>query len=126
MQFGATGDGDGQLNRPTKVAVDKEGIIYVADFKNDRLQVFDAEGNFITKLLGEATLSTWGRQRVNLDPTIVKGREMAHNLHEREKLFHGPISVEVDDDGRIFVLECPRQRLQVYHKQHAIFGGGQL
>ena len=69
MKFGSTGDGDGQLNRPTKVAVDKEGIIYVADFKNDRLQVFDAEGNFMTKLLGEATLSTWGRERVNLDPS---------------------------------------------------------
>ncbi len=126
MKFGSSGDGDGQLNHPTKVAVDKEGIIYVADFKNDRLQVFDAQGNFITKLLGEATLSSWGRERVELDPTIVRAREMAHNLHEREKLFHGPISVEVDDEGRIFVLECPRQRLQVYHKQHAIFGGGQL
>ena len=126
MKFGSSGDGDGQLSRPTKVAVDKEGIIYVADFKNDRLQVFDPEGNFITKLLGEATLSKWGQERVQLDPTIVRAREMAHNLHEREKLFHGPISVEVDDEGRIFVLECPRQRVQVYHKQHAIFSGGQL
>jgi sugar lactone lactonase YvrE len=126
MKFGSSGGGDGQLNHPTKVAVDKEGIVYVADFKNDRLQVFDAEGNFITKLLGEATLSKWGRERVQLDPTIVRAREMAHNLHEREKLFHGPISVEVDDEGHIFVLECPRQRVQVYHKQHAIFGGGQL
>ncbi len=126
MEFGSSGDGDGQLNRPTKVAVDKEGIIYVADFKNDRLQVFDPEGNFITKLLGEATLSKWGQERVQLDPIIVRAREMAHNLHEREKLFHGPISVEVDDEGRIFVLECPRQRVQVYHKQNAIFGGGQL
>ena len=126
MKFGSTGDGDGQLNRPTKVAVDKEGIIYVADFKNDRLQVFDAEGNFITKLLGEATLSKWGRERVELDPTIVRAREMAHNLHEREKLFHGPISIEVDDEGRIYVLECPRQRLQIYRKQKAIFAGGVL
>ncbi len=126
MKFGSTGDADGQLNRPTKVAVDKEGIIYVADFKNDRLQVFDAEGNFITKLLGEATLSKWGRERVELDPTIVRAREMAHNLHEREKLFHGPISVEVDDEGRIYVLECPRQRVQIYRKQKAIFAGGVL
>ena len=126
MQFGSSGDGDGQLNHPTKVAVDKDGIIYVADFKNDRLQVFDAEGNYIAQLHGEATLSKWGRERVELDPTIVKARELAHNLHEREKLFHGPISVEVDDEGRIFVLECPRQRLQIYRKQHAIFGGGML
>ena len=126
MKFGSTGDGDGQFNHPTKVAVDKQGIIYVADFKNDRLQVFDADGNYMTKLLGEATLSKWGQERVQLDPTIVRAREMAHNLHEREKLFHGPISVEVDDEGRIYVLECPRQRLQIYRKQEAIFSGGQL
>ena len=126
MKFGVSGDGDGELNRPTGAAVDKDGIIYVTDFKNDRLQVFDAEGGFITKLTGEATLSKWGRERVNLDPTMVRGREMAQGLTEREKQFHGPIAVEVDDQGRVFVVECSRQRLQVYHKQTAIFTGGPL
>ena len=126
MKFGRPGQGDGEFNRPTSVAVDREGIIYVADFKNDRLQVFDADGAFITKLTGEATLSKWGRERVELDPTIVRGREMAQNLHQREKQFHGPIAVEVDDEGRVFVVEVSRQRLQVFHKQHALFGGGQL
>ena len=126
MQFGASGQGDGEFYRPTGVAVDPEGIIYVTDFKNDRLQVFDAEGGFIAKLTGEATLSKWGRERVQLDPTIVRGRELAQGLQEREKLFHGPIAVEVDDAGRVFVVECSRQRLQVFRKQKALFGGGPL
>jgi DNA-binding beta-propeller fold protein YncE len=126
MQFGTSGQGDGEFNRPTGVAVDKEGLIYVSDFKNDRLQVFNAHGAFITKLTGEATLSKWGRQRVELDPTLLRGREMAQGLEEREKQFHGPIAVEVDDEGRVFVLECSRQRLQVFRKQKAIFNGGPL
>ena len=126
MKFGASGQGDGEFNRPTGVAVDKDGIIYVTDFKNDRLQVFDADGGFITKLTGDATLSKWGRERVELDPSMVRGREMARGLKEREKLFHGPIAVEVDDEGRVFVVECSRQRLQVYRKQTAIFSGGPL
>jgi DNA-binding beta-propeller fold protein YncE len=126
MKLGTSGQGDGEFNRPTGVAVDKEGLIYVTDFKNDRLQVFDAHGAFITKLTGEATLSKWGRQRVELDPTLVRGREMAQGLVEREKHFHGPIAVEVDDEGRVFVVECSRQRLQVFHKQKAIFNGGPL
>ncbi len=126
MQFGSSGKDDGQFNRPAGVAVDRQGIIYVADFKNDRLQVFEPDGTFITKLTGEATLSRWGRERVEMDPTIVRGRQLAQNLHEREKQFYGPIAVEVDDAGRVFVVECPRQRLQVYRKQPAIFGGGQL
>ena len=126
MKFGSTGQGDGEFNRPTGVAVDKDGIIYVADFKNDRLQVFDADGGFITILTGDATLSKWGRQRVELEPWMVKGREKAQGLKEREKVFHGPIAVEVDDEGRVFVVECSRQRLQVYHKQIGTFDGGPL
>ena len=54
--------------------MDKDGTIYVTDFKNDRLQVFDADGNFITKLAGEATLSKWGRERVALDPVMMRGQ----------------------------------------------------
>ncbi|PKB63824.1 MAG: hypothetical protein BZY80_05260 [SAR202 cluster bacterium Io17-Chloro-G2] len=126
MKFGTSGQGDGEFNRPTGVAVDKDGIIYVTDFKNDRLQVFHADGAFITTLTGEATLSKWGRERVNLDPSMVRGRERAQGLIEKEKLFHGPIAVDVDDEGRIFVVECSRQRLQIFRKQTANFSGGPL
>jgi len=124
MKFGASGQGDGEFNRPTGVAVDKDGTIYVTDFKNDRLQVFDADGDFITKLAGEATLSKWGRERVELDPVMMKGRARAQGLEEREKPFQGPIAVDVDDENRVFVVECARHRLQVFRKQSAIFYGG--
>src|SRR5918996_22434 len=126
MKLGTSGQGDGEFNRPTGVAVDKEGLIYVTDFKNDRLQVFDADGSFITKLAGEATLSKWGRERVELDPMMVKGRERAQGLEEREKPFQGPIAVDVDDENRVFVVECARHRVQVFRKQSAIFYGGPL
>ena len=126
MQFGSHGDGDGEFHRPTGVAVDKDGVIYVTDYKNDRLQVFDAEGNFVTKLLGEATLSTWGRERVIIDPITVKGRMAANDLTEREAAFQGPIAVEVDDEGRVFVVEVARARLQVFQKQSSVYQGGLL
>jgi DNA-binding beta-propeller fold protein YncE len=124
LKFGTSGQGDGEFNRPTGVAVDKDGTIYVTDFKNDRLQVFDADGSFITKLTGEATLSKWGRERVELDPVMLRGRERAQGLEEREKPFQGPIAVDVDDENRVFVVECARHRLQVFRKQSAIFYGG--
>ena len=57
---------------------------------------------------------------------MVRSRERAQGLKEREKLFQGPIAVEVDDEGRVFVVECSRQRLQVYRKQTATFAGGPL
>ena len=116
----------GEFNRPTGMAVDKDGTIYVTDFKNDRLQVFDADGRFIAKLTGEATLSQWGMERVQLDPLASKGREIAQGLREREKAFQGPIAVEVDDENRVFVVECARHRVQVFRKQTAVFQGGLL
>ena len=57
---------------------------------------------------------------------MMRGRDRAQGLQEREKLFNGPIAVEVDEEGRIFVVETARQRLQVYRKQVASFHGGPL
>ena len=123
MKFGQSGDGEGQFNRPTGVAVDKDGHIFVTDYKNDRVQVFRADGSYITAMRGQAGLSKWGAERVYLDPTIVQARDRALNLSEREGAFQGPIAVEVDDDGHIFVLECARHRVQVFTKQTAMFAG---
>ncbi len=126
MKFGALGDGEGEFNRPTGVAVDRDGAIYVTDYKNDRVQVFGADGCYITTMVGQAGLSKWAAERVYLDPTIVKARQRAQNLTEREGAFQGPIAVEVDDEGRVFVLECARHRVQVFHKQSALFAGDTL
>ena len=123
MKFGTSGDGDGELSRPTGVAVDKDGHIFVTDYRNDRVQVFRSNGNYITAMRGQATLSKWGAERVYLDPTIVRARERALDLAEREGAFQGPIAVEVDDEGRVFVLEAPRHRVQVFTKQTAMFAG---
>ena len=115
MKFGNSGTGDGEFKRPTGVAVDQEGIIYVADYGNDRLQVFDFDGQFVTKMTGDATISKWAKQKLDANAEMWKEREEAHGL-EQEKRFWGPIAVDVDGQGRVFVLELPRHRIQVYRK----------
>ena len=46
--FCSNGSGAGQCERPEGVAVDREtGHLYVADVENNRIDVFDAAGNFI-------------------------------------------------------------------------------
>lgn len=48
--WGSKGNGDGQFNDPTSVAVDPAtNKVYVADPLNKRIQVFDANGKFVTK-----------------------------------------------------------------------------
>lgn len=122
LKFGASGTGDGELNRPTGVAVDKDGIIYVTDWGNDRLQVFDRSGQLMAKMSGDATVSQWGKAKLDANPDMWKEREVAQGL-EREKLFWGPIAVEVDDQERVFVVESARNRIQVYRKQAPVFLG---
>jgi sugar lactone lactonase YvrE len=122
MKFGSAGSDEGEFNRPTGVAVDEDGIIYVTDWGNDRLQVFDAEGRFITKMAGDSTVSKWGKTKLDANPDMWKEREVAQGL-DREKLFWGPIAVEVDHQGHIFVVESARNRIQVYRKYDPIFLG---
>jgi hypothetical protein len=122
MKLGASGKADGQLNRPTGVAVDKEGHIYVTDWGNDRVQVFDKEVNFVAKMTGEGGISKWGKEKLDANPDMYKEREIAQGLEE-EKNFWAPICVRVDDQGRVFVVESARQRIQVYRKISPYFLG---
>ena len=118
MKFGSSGSGDGEFNRPTGVAVDKDGEVYVADWNNDRLQVFNRDGNYLTQTSGEGTLSKWGTNKLDGgNPEMWEERRIAQGL-DREKNFWGPIAVEVDDDGRIFVVESARSRIQIFRKQY--------
>ncbi len=56
--WGTKGNGDGQFDDPTSVAVDpKTNKIYVADPRNRRIQVFDSVGKFLTKW----SVPEWGR-----------------------------------------------------------------
>ena len=107
--------GVGDLSGPTGVAVDSEGDVYVTDWGNHRLQVYDADGQFITSLVGDAQQpSPWTQTYIDANPDIVKARRRV-NL-EPEWRFRRPVSVRVDENDRIFVLEAARHRIQVYDK----------
>jgi DNA-binding beta-propeller fold protein YncE len=47
-QWGTTGSGPNQFNRPQGIAVDRQGNIYVADTRNLRIQQFSPAGSFLT------------------------------------------------------------------------------
>ena len=124
-QFGESGSGKGQLNRPTGVAVDKDGVVYVADWLNNRLQVFGPDGNFATMKTGDATISKWGKEKLDANPEMWGEREQALEL-EREKDFWAPTGVTVDDEFSIFVVDNCRNRIQVYQKQSSTFARDRL
>jgi outer membrane protein assembly factor BamB len=46
-QWGTRGSGPGQFNTPHSIVIDRDDHIYVGDRGNRRVQVFDADGNFL-------------------------------------------------------------------------------
>lgn len=57
ISFGSFGTEESQFNHPTGVATDNKGNIFVADSKNNRIQKFDAQGNFLTLFDGQTNSS---------------------------------------------------------------------
>lgn len=51
-QWGTPGQGPGQLNLPHGIAIDKDGIIFVADRENGRIQRFTREGKYLSEING--------------------------------------------------------------------------
>ncbi len=127
--FGSPGRGDGQFHRPSSVAVDGDGYIYVADWGNHRVQVLAPDGTFVLKLRGQATLSPWAVEylRANQDelearalfnPYVQVDTDDPYEVSARtEPYFWGPISVKLDRQGRLYVLESNRHRFQVYRRE---------
>ena len=114
--FGSSGTGDGELQRPTGVAIDEEGDVYVTDNRNNRLNIYDAEGNFVTAFVGDAIdLSPWAQAGLDVNVDAKKARRMFDVSRERH--FQRPVAVNVDDKGRIIVLETKPNRIQIYVKE---------
>jgi DNA-binding beta-propeller fold protein YncE len=78
--WGSKGNGDGQFNDPTSVAVGPAtNKIYVADPRNKRIQVFDSAGKFVTKW----SVPEWG-QPVGFEDLAIDsqtGRVYASSAH---------------------------------------------
>ena len=128
--YGSSGRGDGQFHRPASVAVDGDGYVYVADWGNERVQVLDPDGGFVTKLRGQATHSRWAEDflRINVEEAEARAKAdlepdidfFVDDPHEEsshiEKLFWAPTSVMLDDEGRLYVTESNRHRIQIYRR----------
>jgi DNA-binding beta-propeller fold protein YncE len=128
--FGESGRGDGQLSRPSGVAVDNDGNVFIADWGNERIQVFAPDGKFLLKLKGQATVSRWAeeffasnpdevatRKTANLVPELPKHLDTPYHVSSQtEPYFWGPVSVRLDSEGRMYVPETNRHRVQIYQK----------
>jgi outer membrane protein assembly factor BamB len=49
LSWGRSGTEPGEFNTVHNIAVDRSGMVYVADRENQRIQVFDPDGNFVSQ-----------------------------------------------------------------------------
>ena len=80
----------GDFSKPTSVAVDQDGNVYVADMLNYRIEVFDADGKFIR---------TFGKHG------------------DGPGYFSMPKGVAVDCDGHIWVTDTMQNRVHLFTQE---------
>ena len=80
----------GDFGAPQGVALDKDGNVYVTDTLNNRVEIFDADGNFI---------SLFGKHG------------------DGPGYFARPKGIAVDSDGHIWVADEMEDRLQVFNRE---------
>ncbi len=73
--------------QPEGIAVDGNGKVYIADYGNNRIQVFTSDGNFLTK---------WGREGSG------------------DGEFKEPTAIAADLDGNIYVVDSKNDRIQKF------------
>jgi tripartite motif-containing protein 71 len=107
----------GVLNHPTDVAVDPDGDIYITDWGNHRVCIFEADGTPLTNLYGDSqVMSKWGKQSVDANPDMMKAYRRVRNLEPLWR-FCFPTAVDFNPaTDEIIVADSQRNRLQVYRK----------
>lgn len=62
-QFGSRGNGPGQFQLPHNLVIDKQGLIYVSDRENQRVEIFDAQGKYLREWKNVGSLSSLAMTR---------------------------------------------------------------
>jgi DNA-binding beta-propeller fold protein YncE len=126
--WGKKGKGDGEFDLVHDVAVDKTGKVYVADRTNERVQVFDAQGRFITKWTNVG--APWGLAYAEKEDAIYlcdgkNSRVLKVNLDGKvlgslggygkaPGKFDFPHHMAIDSDGSLYVVEIKNWRVQKF------------
>ena len=113
--LGSSGSSDGQFDRPSGVHVASDGTVFIADWRNDRVQVFGQDGSHTETLIGDATLSKWCQEFLDVNPEQASWRENA-GLFEQEKRFWRPAAIETSSDGLVLIADSCRHRIQIYNR----------
>ncbi len=115
--------------RPSDVAVDPSGDIYVAEMNNNRITTLDAGGNFV-QTIGESDFNMCGGVAVAPDGSIYGSDHLGDRMlkfdaggtllnawgtHGAEaRNFLNPRGIDVDSNGDVYVADSVANRVQKF------------
>jgi DNA-binding beta-propeller fold protein YncE len=134
--WGGAGSAPGQLNDAHGLAVDLQGNVLVADYANNRIQVFSAGGGFIRHWSAPFTWSPWDLD-VGPDGTVYV-LDLANDALHRfapdgtygggfggtgvgDGQFDAPSGIAADRQGRYFIADTNNDRVQAFNAASGLF-----
>ncbi len=136
--FGSQGSEPYQFSRPQSLMFDDEGLLWVADACNHRMQVFDITAEGEPKLVslwgtigtgagqikypygivfdkdGSVLISEYGNHRVQRFDRSGKSLQLWGGPGTDDGQFNSPWALEIDSKQRLFVLDSLNHRVQMF------------
>ena len=134
FSFGRNGNGAGEFHYPTNIFIDHEGLLYVTDSMNFRVQIFDRQGNFITTFGKHGNGSGDFTKPKGIAVDSERNIYVADALFDTVQLFDKdgrlllafgktgrgngqmvlPAGLFVDEQDRIYVADSYNKRVQIF------------
>src|SRR5262245_3548672 len=116
---GGRGNGEGEFEAPTAIAVDRNGNIFVADTGNGRIEEFSSNGTFLTSIGHFEAPSGIAIDRAgNIYVTEIGSKHRVQKLGADGTLiakwalgFYGPRKIAIGPDDSIYVADSGRNRI---------------
>jgi DNA-binding beta-propeller fold protein YncE len=105
LQWGRRGKGPGEFGLPHNLVTDAQGRVYVTDRDNQRIEVFDADGEFLTQWTGTGGVSGLAMTK---DQRIWTGgilRDLEGKVLGRMRETTGGHGVAVTESGDVYIAQ---------------------
>ena len=128
--MGFMGGENGRFKLPYDLAVSSSGKVYVVDVYNNRVQVFDLDGNFINKWNPRYPTGIAIDKFENVYVTALNYGPTIHNVQKFDSngnfikewgsygsnkgQFKAPIGITVSSSGNVYVADSENNRIQIF------------